>query len=280
MRADLHLHTTASDGKLTPQELVRQAVELKLDVIAITDHDSVGGISPALEVAKSFPQLMVIPGVEINTDVPKGEVHILGYFINYRNPEFNHALEELRNSRYERGKKMVARLAEIGVHIDWGRVLGLAGGGSVGRPHIAQAMLERGYISSLQEAFTKYIGRNGPAYVERKKLNPIEAVKLVINAGGLPVLAHPADIEPLEPFILELKRAGMVGIEIYYNGYASKTIDQLKRLAKKHNLVACGGSDYHGLDESIGASMGSVDVPRESVEQLFSLSKQGRGGIS
>jgi predicted metal-dependent phosphoesterase TrpH len=280
MRADLHLHTTASDGKLTPQELVRQAVEIKLDVIAITDHDSVGGISPALEVAKSFPQLMVIPGVEINTDVPKGEVHILGYFINYRDPEFNHALEELRNSRYERGKKMVARLAAIGVHIDWGRVLGLAGEGSVGRPHIAQAMLERGYISSLQEAFTKYIGRNGPAYVERKKLNPIEAVKLVINAGGLPVLAHPADIEPLEPFILELKRAGMVGIEIYYNGYASKTIDQLKRLAKKHNLVACGGSDYHGLDESIGASMGSVDVPLESVEQLVSLSKQGRGGIS
>jgi predicted metal-dependent phosphoesterase TrpH len=280
MRADLHLHTTASDGKLTPQELVRQAVELKLDVIAITDHDSVGGISPALEVAKSFPQLMVIPGVEINTDVPKGEVHILGYFMNYRDPEFNHALEELRNSRYERGKKMVARLAEIGVHIDWGRVLGLAGEGSVGRPHIAQAMLERGYISSLQEAFTKYIGRNGPAYVERKKLNPIEAVKLVINAGGLPVLAHPADIEPLEPFILELKRAGMVGIEIYYNGYASKTINQLKRLAEKHNLVACGGSDYHGLDESIGASMGSVDVPLESVEQLVSLSKQGRGGIS
>jgi predicted metal-dependent phosphoesterase TrpH len=280
MRADLHLHTTASDGKLTPQELVRQAVELKLDVIAITDHDSVGGISPALEVAKSFPQLMVIPGVEINTDVPKGEVHILGYFINYRNPEFNHALEELRNSRYERGKKMVARLAEIGVHIDWGRVLGLAGGGSVGRPHIAQALLERGYISSLQEAFTKYIGRNGPAYVERKKLLPIEAVKLVINAGGLPVLAHPADIEPLEPFILELKRAGMVGIEIYYNGYASKTIGQLKRLAKKHNLVACGGSDYHGLDDSIGASMGSVDLPRESVEQLISLSKQGKGGIS
>jgi predicted metal-dependent phosphoesterase TrpH len=280
MRADLHLHTTASDGKLTPQELVRQAVELKLDVIAITDHDSVGGISPALEVAKSFPQLMVIPGVEINTDVPKGEVHILGYFINYRDPEFNHALEELRNSRYERGKKMVARLAEIGVHIDWGRVLGLAGGGSVGRPHIAQAMLERGYISSLQEAFTKYIGRNGPAYVERKKLMPVEAVKLVFNSGGLPVLAHPADIEPLEPLILELKRAGMVGIEIYYNGYASKTINQLKRLAEKHNLVACGGSDYHGLDDSIGASMGSVDLPRESVEQLISLSKQGGRGIS
>ncbi len=149
MRADLHLHTTASDGKLTPQELVRQAVELKLDVIAITDHDSVGGISPALEVAKSFPQLMVIPGVEINTDVPKGEVHILGYFINYRDTEFNHALEELRNSRYERGKKMVARLAEIGVHIDWGRVLGVGWGGFGGATsYRAGNVGERIYILS------------------------------------------------------------------------------------------------------------------------------------
>jgi len=168
MRADLHLHTTASDGRLTPRELVRKAVELKLDVIAITDHDSVEGVLPALEEAKSFTQLMVIPGVEINTDVPKGEVHILGYFVDYRDPGLNHTLEELRNSRYERGKNMVAKLTEIGINVDWGRVQELAGGGSIGRPHIAQAMLEQGYISSLREAFTKYIGRNSPAYVERK----------------------------------------------------------------------------------------------------------------
>jgi predicted metal-dependent phosphoesterase TrpH len=274
MRADLHLHTTASDGRLTPQELVRKAIELKLDVIAITDHDSVEGVLPALEAAKSFTQLMVIPGVEINTDVPKGEVHILGYFIDYRDPGLNHTLEELRNSRYERGKNMVAKLAEMGINIDWGRVQELAGGGSIGRPHIAQAMLEEGYISSLREAFTKYIGRNSPAYVERKKLTPIEAVKVVLDAGGLPVLAHPADIELLEPFLIKLKKAGIVGIEIYYNGYNSKTIAQLKRFAKKLDLIACGGSDYHGLDEYIGAAIGSVDLPRESVERLISLSKQ------
>ena len=274
MRADLHLHTTASDGRLTPQELVRKAIELKLDVIAITDHDSVEGVLPALEAAKSFTQLMVIPGVEINTDVPKGEVHILGYFIDYRDPGLNRTLEELRNSRYERGKNMVAKLAEMGINLDWGRVQELAGGGSIGRPHIAQAMLEQGYISSLQEAFTKYIGRNSPAYVERKKLAPVEAVKVVLDAGGLPVLAHPADIEPLEPFLLQLKTAGIVGIEIYYNGYTSKTIAQLKRFAKKLDLIACGGSDYHGLDEYIGADIGSIDLPRASVEQLISLSKQ------
>ena len=277
MKADLHLHTTASDGKLTPQELVRKAAELKLDVIAITDHDSVEGVSPALEAAKTFPQLLVIPGVEINTDVPKGEVHILGYFIDYRNPQLNLILGELRNSRCERGKKMVAKLSEMSINVNWERVLELAGQGSIGRPHIAQAMLEQGYVSSLREAFDEYIGRNGPAYVERKKLTPIEAVKVVLEADGLPVLAHPADIEPLEPFLLQLKKAGIVGIEIYYNGYNSETISQLKRFAKKLDLIACGGSDFHGLDEYIGADMGSVNLPRESVERLISLSKQRRG---
>lgn len=277
MRADLHLHTTASDGKLTPQELVRKAVELKLDVIAITDHDSVEGVPPALEAARSFTQLLVIPGVEINTDVPKGEVHILGYFIDYRSLKLNRTLEELRNSRCERGKKMVARLAEMSINVDWERVQELAGKGSIGRPHIAQAMLEQGYVSSLREAFNKYIGRNGPAYVERKKLTPLEAVKVVLEADGLPVLAHPADIEPLEPFLLQLKKAGIIGIEIYYDGYDPKTIARLDRFARNLDLIACGGSDFHGLDEYIGADMGSIDLPGESVERLISLSKR-KGG--
>jgi len=274
MRADLHLHTTASDGKLTPSELVRRAAELKLDVIAITDHDSVEGIQPALEESRNFPELTVIPGVEINTDVPKGEVHILGYFINYRDPEFNRALKELRNSRYERGRKMVAKLGEMNIKVNWDRVVELAGNGSVGRPHIAQAMREQGFVSSLREAFDNYIGRNCPAYVKRKKLTPLEAVKLVLDAEGLPVLAHPADIESLEQFAMKLKKAGIIGIEIYYNGYNASTIDQLEKLAKKNNLISLGGSDFHGLDDSIGANMGSVDVPRNSVEKLFYLSKQ------
>jgi predicted metal-dependent phosphoesterase TrpH len=274
MRADLHLHTTASDGRLTPYELVRRAAELELDVIAITDHDSVEGIQPALEEAKNYPRLMVIPGVEINTDVPKGEVHILGYFINYRDPEFNRALEELRNSRYERGKRMVARLSEMNIKVNWDRVVELAGNGSVGRPHVAQAMLEQGFVSSLKEAFDNYIGRNCPAYVERKKLTPQEAVKLVLDAEGFPFLAHPAEIESLEQFVLKLKKAGIVGIEIYYNGYDSSIIAQLEKLAKRHDLISSGGSDFHGIDDCIGTSMGSVDVPRDSVEKLIQLSKQ------
>ena len=274
MRADLHLHTTASDGQLSPGELVRQAAELGLTVIAITDHDSVEGIPLALEAAGSFSHLLLIPGVEISTDIPRGEVHILGYFIDYRDPELNHTLEELRASRHNRGRKMVAKLAEMGIQVDWGRVLELAAGGSVGRPHIARAMLERGYISSLREGFTNYIGHHGPAYVKREKLTPLEAVKLVVRAGGLAVLAHPADIEHLSPLLLRLKKAGLVGIEVYYNGYSPKKVTRLVRIAREHDLIACGGSDYHGFGGGVGADIGSVDLPQESVEELISLAGQ------
>ncbi len=276
MKADLHLHTTASDGKLRPEEIVRKASQLGLDVIAITDHDSVAGIPPALEAAKSFPQLLVIPGVEINTDMPQGEVHILGYFLDYHDPELNHSLEELRNSRYERGRKMIAKLADMGMDIEWERVLELATGGIIGRPHIAQAMVERGYSSSLQEAFTKYIGRNGSAYIERKKLTPLDAVELILNAGGLPFLAHPADIAHLEALVLRLKEAGMAGLEVYYANYSPGKIARLQALAKRYNLIASGGSDYHGLDNTIGADIGSVDLPPKSVEQFISLAERRR----
>jgi len=276
MKADLHLHTTASDGRLRPEEIVRKASQLELDVIAITDHDTVEGIPPALESAKSFPQLLVIPGVEINTDVLQGEVHILGYFIDYHDPELDHSLKELRNSRYERGRKMIAKLADMGIEIDWERVLELATGGTIGRPHIAQAMVEGGYSSSLQEAFTKYIGRNGPAYVERKKLTPLDAVELIFNAGGLPFLAHPAEIKNLEAFVPQLKEAGMVGLEIYYANYSPSKIARLQALAKKYDLIASGGSDYHGWDNTIGANIGSVDMPPELVRQFISLAEQRR----
>jgi predicted metal-dependent phosphoesterase TrpH len=276
MKADLHLHTTASDGRLSPQELVQKAFQLGLDVIAITDHDSVEGIPAALETARNLPRPLVIPGVEINTYMPQGEVHILGYFIDHLDPEFNHALEELRNSRYERGRKMVARLADIGIDIDWERVLTLASGGAIGRPHIAQAMLERGYIASLQEAFTNYIGHGGVAYVERKKLSPSEAVELVVRASGLPFLAHPGDIEHLDPFIFQLKQVGLAGLEIYYPKYSPSKIARLEELAKKYGLLASGGSDYHGLDNTIGADMGSIDVPEEAAQKFHSLAQQKR----
>jgi len=271
---DLHIHSTASDGRLTPAEVVRKSVELGLSIIAIADHDCVDGVAPALSAASAYPGLRVIPCVELSTDVPEGEVHVLGYFIDYTDPKLKATLERFHNSRQERARKMVAKLESLGIHIDWQRVREIAGSSSMGRPHIAQAMLEKGYVASLKEAFDKYINRNGPAYVEREKLTPAEAVKLILQAKGLPVLAHPFTASEPETMVVELKAAGLVGIEAYYNGYNRDTIDKLLALASKHSLIPTGGSDFHGLDTGTETMIGGVDVPMESAEQLIALAEQ------
>ncbi len=273
-KVDLHLHSTASDGRSSPGEIVRKAAELGLTIMALADHDSVEGIVPALEAAKKFPQLRVIPAVEVSTDVPSGEVHILGYFIDYTSPELAEALARFRNSREGRAQGMVAKLAALGIHIDWRRVREIAGEGSIGRPHIAQAMQEKGYITSIREAFDKYIARDGPAYVEREKLTPVEATALVVQANGLPVMAHPLTVADPEAMIIELKTAGLVGIEAYYGGYTMEQVSRLVNLADRHGLIATGGSDYHGFGE-IGETMpGGGDVPLASAERLITLAEQ------
>ena len=275
---DLHIHTSESDGRFTPEEIVHRAAEAGLSVIAITDHDNVDGIAPALTAAAAFPQLRVMPGVEISTDVPDGEVHVLGYCLDYTDRELLGALERMRSSRVTRARKMVARLAELGLPVDWERVLEFAGEGSVGRPHIAQALLENGHIGSLAEAFDGYIGRNAPAYVERDKMTPTEAVELILAAGGLPVMAHPMTVPDPEATIGELQAAGLVGIEVYYAGHSTATVERLAALAARTGLIPTGGSDYHGLDDDASASaetpFGQVAVPPESVERLLALARR------
>ena len=273
-KVDLHIHSTASDGRFSPADIVHKSVELGLTIIALADHDSVDGIAPALAAVKAFPWLKFIPCVELSTDVPAGEVHILGYFVDYTDRELGATLEGLRHSRRKRAQGMVAKLGNLGIYIEWQRVQEIAGDSSMGRPHIAQAMLEKGYITSIKEAFTKYIGRNGPAYVEREKMTPQEAAVLVLRANGLPVLAHPLTFDDLETMVVKLKAAGMVGIEAYYNSYTAEEITRLVSLADRHSLIALGGSDYHGLDDSAETMIGGVDVPVESVERLLALAKQ------
>ena len=272
MRTDLHIHTTASDGRLSPSEVVSRAAMLGMTAISITDHDSVGGIDVAIEEARKFPDLLMIPGVELSTAAAEGEVHILGYFIDHRSVKFCHDLERFRNARVVRAKRMLEKLADLGMALDWDRILDIAAGASVGRPHIAKAMIEQGYVTSFHDAFEHFIGHNKPAYVKREKLTPVESVGLVKNAGGLPVLAHPAEIEMLEPLIAQLKKAGLVGIEVHYKNYSSATIARLDTLAAVYGLIPCGGSDYHGfIEEGDGSEIGQVDVPEESVRQLVSL---------
>lgn len=273
-KVDLHIHTNASDGKFSSAEIVRRAAELGLEIIAITDHDTVDGIPPALDAIKSYPKLRLIPGVELSTDVEKGEIHILGYFVDFTDKEFGASLETMRNSRVIRAHRMVENLAKMGVRIEWQRVQEIAGNGALGRPHIAQAMLEKGYITSIQDAFRKYIGHGGPAYVERDKLTPAEAVKLILKADGLPVLAHPLTAGDVEATIIELQATGLVGLEVYYASYSFEDLNPLLGLAYKHGLIATGGTDFHGIDETTETMIGGADVPLRVAEQLIALAVQ------
>ena len=271
MKVDLHVHTTASDGRLSPAQIIGLASKLGLRTIAITDHDSIDGVAPALAAAKEFPRLQVIPGVEINTDIPHGEVHVLGYFVDIAHTELKDTLKHLRDTRESRALIMIARLKDMGMEITWERVRELAGKGSVGRPHIAQALLEKGHIGSFKEAFDKYIGRDGPAYADREKLPPDDAVRLIERAGGLPVLAHPWETPDTEKFVVQLRAAGLIGMEVYYAGYDDGKVSTLLNMAHKYGLIPTGGTDYHAFGEPGEFMLGSVNVPYEIVGRLMAL---------
>lgn len=263
-RVDLHVHTSASDSQLSPTEIVHKALEIGLAAIAITDHDTTGGIAEALEAARGT-HLEVIPGVEISTDISQSEIHILGYYVAYRDPSLCSKLALFRDSRLARARRMVAKLIRMGVPLDWGRVQQIAGEAAVGRPHIARAMLQQGYVSSIDEAFHLYIGRNGPAYVERHRLSPAEAVQIILAASGLPVMAHPLHASHLVP---ELAKNGLVGLEAYYPGYTPDETRFLLDLAAKYGLIVTGGSDFHGGTILPGHELGGVVVPQAVVENL------------
>ena len=271
---DLHIHSSVSDGRFSPAEVIHKAAEAGMAVISLADHDNVDGIAPALAAATNFPGLKVIPGVEISTDTSDGEVHILGYFIDYTDDELLTSLSVMRQSRQKRAQKMIARLAELGFPLEWSRVQELAGSGTIGRPHIVQAMLEKGYINSFQEAFTRYLAKGGPAYVERDKMRPEEAVGLILKAGGFPVLAHPLTTDQPESLIINLKKSGLTGLETYYKDYSDEQINELVRLADKYELITTGGTDYHGIDNAAEIAIGGTDVPPEAAGRLIAMDQQ------
>jgi len=258
---------------------VALAASRGLRYVAITDHDSTEGIDRALEAAKSHPDLMVIPGIEMSTDIPRAEVHILGYFVDYHDAEFQEHLTLLRDGRIGRAKNMLLKLSKLGVRLDWKRVEELAGDGSVGRPHIAQAMLEKGYIHDFRDAFTHYIGREGPAYAERYKMTPVEAVSLITSKGGLAVLAHPAEHPSIVDLLPPLIEAGLVGMEVFYNGYTQQVVDELLALAEKYGLIPTGGSDFHGIGKG-ECQIGEPDMPLEPVLRLVDQACWRNGAIS
>ena len=265
---DLHLHTTCSDGRLAPSELIRLAAGQGLKVVSVTDHDSTEGFAEAYETAREFPQMRIIPGIELSTDIPGDEIHMLGYFIKYDDTQFQDILLRFRRGRVERARLMVEKLDTLGIHLEWDRVQEIAGDGAVGRPHIALAMVEKGYCTEPQDAFPEYLGRNGLAYVERPKMMPAEAVEMILGVGGVPVLAHPAYMTDMRARIAELVPAGLVGMEVYYSRYSPELVRELAQLAKQHGLIPCGGSDYHGLGNTGEPLPGSQGPPMETVERL------------
>ena len=287
IQADLHLHTTHSDGTLTPSQLVRKCGEAGLRVIAITDHDSTEGVAEAQQAARAFPGLRVIPGIELSTDVPGSEIHVLGYYVDLDDAGLQRTLEDFRRGREERGRLMVERLAELGVPVSWERVRELSDGGAIGRPHIAQAMVEAGYVRYPKDAFDEYLGRNGAAYVERPKLTPADAVRILRDNGALPVMAHPTysvsktgmgEVAALEETLTELKSAGLVGMEVYYKDYSPDQVARLKGIADNLGLVPCGGSDYHASGNPGEPVPGDVGPPMESVEALDELHSRLHAG--
>ena len=271
---DLHLHTLASDGRLSPTELVNLVANKGLKVVAISDHDTTEGLAEAYQAAEAFPDLQIIPAIELSTDIPGDEIHMLGYFLQYEDEEFQAILSRFRAGRVERGRAMVEKLAALGKPVEWERVQAIAGDGSVGRPHIALAMVEAGYFKEPKEAFYEYLGRNGLAYAERQKMTPTEGVEMLARVGGSAVLAHPANLADLDTKVAELKEAGLVGMEVHYAMYEPDTIARLLDVAERHDLIPCGGSDYHGLGNTGELLPGFLGPPMETVDRLAEVSRK------
>mgnify|MGYP005841221551 FL=1 len=275
--ADFHTHSTFSDGQLTPSQLVELAYRNGVRILSLTDHDIVDGLPEAFEAAHRHADLTLVPGIEMSTDVPGNEVHILGHFIDRRDEEFRRRLISLQDSRLNRARRMVEKLAAIGKPVEWERVQEIAGEGAVGRPHIALALVEAGHVSSVNEAFDLYLSRTGPAYVEREKLSPEEVVDLLHSVGGLATLAHPRELDAAGtlPSLLEgLVAVGLVGLEVYYQDYRPDEVEHFLAIAATYGLIPMGGSDFHGLGGAQQREPGQVSVPPESVERLFSLARQ------
>lgn len=279
-RGDFHCHSTASDGILSPSDLVKLAYEQGVRVLTLSDHDSTEGVAEARRAAEGYGDFTLIPSVEMGTDIPGGEVHVLGFYLEPDNEELQAALLRLRDSREQRGKGMVDKLRDMGLDIAWEQVRRFAGDGAVGRPHVARALQEKGYVSTVTEAFEKYIGRDGPAYVERIKMTPAKAVATIARLGGVPCLAHPRDLEDLDGILAELKGAGLIGLEVHYKDYDAEAVERLADAARRFDLVPWGGSDYHGLygeGEPLPGQMYSP-LPEESIEALLVLGRERAAG--
>jgi 3',5'-nucleoside bisphosphate phosphatase len=284
---DLHIHTTASDGTMSPSEVVRYAKEKGLRAIAITDHDTIEGIAEGLQEGSKLG-LEVVPGVELSVDFPKGTMHLLGYYIDHTNGELLEKLTVVQRARVERNLKMIKKLQSLGIKIDLSEIKEASEDGQIGRPHFAYTLVQKGYAQSIQEAFDRYFRKGGPAYVEKFKFSPAEAISVIHKSGGVGVLAHPftlnqIQLQDLEPVIVELKEKGLDGIETYYPEHSEGQKKFYLYLAQRYGLVVTGGSDFHGLNkdkEELGEGYGDMNYTYNVIEELKSRREASRRGLS
>lgn len=263
---DLHTHSLRSDGALTPADLVRRAAERGVTIQALSDHDTLSGISEAAAEGERLG-VRVIPATELNTESEWGDVHVLGYFVDPADETFEARMRWLRENRGRRIELMVEKLNALGYTVSLARVQEIAQGGSLGRPHLAQALFEAGHVPSYDAAFETLISKESPAYVARVGLGPLEAVELVRTHGGVPSLAHPGTVVGLDDLMPRLVTAGLAGIECYYGSHTPAWTAHCLRLAARFSLVPTGGSDFHGRGQH-GADLGGVFVPPENIAAL------------
>lgn len=277
---DLHTHTCKSDGSYTPTELVDYAIEKDLAAIAITDHDSIEGLSEALSHAtslkeKGLPTIEVVPGIEFSTKYGDHDVHVVGLYIAYDSPSFQDALENFVDSRTTRNKKMCQNLQGAGIDISYEKLLARYPDSVITRAHYASYLLEEGYVKSRQDAFSQYLGDHTKYFVPREKVTPVQAVELILHAGGIPILAHPPlyhmGNDRLNALTASLKAAGLMGIETFYSTYSNQDIRDMRRLAVKYDLLLSGGSDFHGENKpglDLGCGYGKLFVPEDVLDNI------------
>ncbi|TLM78021.1 MAG: PHP domain-containing protein [Actinobacteria bacterium] len=274
MRADLHVHSTASDGSSSPSGLVALALELGVDVLSITDHDSVAGVAEAAAAARGTA-LTLVPGVELSAVVGTRSVHVLGYFVDTRDERLLAHLFDLRAARLRRAEAIVASLVAAGIPLSMDDVLRLSCDGAVGRAHVARALVDSRVVHSTDEAFARLIGRGAPHYVPRDVRTPAEVVGIIRDAGGLAVLAHPG-VSKADDIIRPLAADGLAGIEAFHGEHTPQQCERYASMARDLRLLVTGGTDYHGPAFSY-KDLGSVAVPAEAVEAFLAAGAAARG---
>ena len=279
---DLHIHSTASDGSCSPVEIIEIAAKAGLRAIAITDHDTLEGSLEALRHQHSS-HVEILPGIEISVTFVSGTMHMLGYLVDFDDAFLRQSLKAVQKARADRNVQIVEKLQNLGVDMDYDEVSEVSGGGQIGRPHIAHVLVQKKVVQSIDEAFNKLLRKGCPAYVERYRLLPVEAIQTILRAGGVPVLAHPFTLNTktegdLDRVLADLKQAGLKGLEAYYPSHGPERTACYERLAYRHGLLLTGGTDFHGTAKPgihIGIGRGDLRVPYRFVEKLKQCAASG-----